>query len=265
MTSSGPPPPPGGVLLLIVALSSERRAIRRGLPAWRRLRRAGIPLLSTRLGDTEIWLAQAGIGLPRARRLLLALGRETPLAGAWSLGFVGGLVPGLAAGDLLCPERARREREGAPCPPPREPGRILAALRAAGCRAHGGGLLTAASPLRTPEAKRQAASGSGAVAVDMEACGVAQAAAELGIPWLALKVVLDPVEAAFPPWLAGCCTPAGNPRLPGIVRALLAGSEARRALAGLGRSARQAAAALTRALGPALRAWAQLDAPGPLQ
>jgi hypothetical protein len=213
----------------------------------------------------DILLAQAGIGLPRARELLLALGREIPLVGAWSLGFVGGLVPGLAAGDLVCPERVLQDGQASPWPAPREPGVVLTALRAAGCRAHGGGLLTVATPLRTPEAKRQAAGRTGAVAVDMEACGVARAAAELGIPWLALKAVLDPVEASLPPWLCGCSSPAGNLRWAGILAALLHGRDARRTLGGLRRAARLAGGGLARGLAPALQAWRRLDAPRPLQ
>jgi hypothetical protein len=126
-------------------------------------------------------------------------------------------------------------------------------------------LLTVTAPIRTPEAKRLAAGRTGAVAVDMEACGVARAAAELGIPWLALKAVLDPLEESLPPWLFRCSSPAGNLRWRGILAALLRGRSARRTLDGLRRSARLAGGGLTRGLAPALQAWARLDAPRPLQ
>jgi hypothetical protein len=121
------------------------------------------------------------------------------------------------------------------------------------------------SPLRTPDAKRAAAARTGASVVDMEAAGVAEAAAELGIPWLALKVVLDPADLPLTARLARCATPAGDPRWTGILAALAAGREARQALWRLRAAARCAAARLAESLGPALAAWAHLDAAGALQ
>jgi len=49
----------------------------------------------------------------------------------------------------------------------------------------------------TPEEKR-ALAGTGALAVDMESYPAARAAVEAGVPWLALRVVLDPLDTSLP-------------------------------------------------------------------
>ena len=120
-------------------------------------------------------------------------------------------------------------------------------------------------PLRTPEAKRRAAADTTAVAVDMEAAGVAEAAMELGIPWLALKVILDPADQTLDDRLDRCTTPEGNPRWSGILATLVEGPETRRMLWSLRFSARLAAASLGRGLEAALSVWARLDATRALQ
>jgi len=228
---------------------------------------AGIPLTAGRLAGREVLLVQAVIGVARARRCLEAVGRAVPLAGAWSLGYAGGLSSEAKMGDLVCPDRILSGEAGtAAYPlPPAQVERILAGLAAAGSRAHRGGLLTVGAPLRTPESKRRAAERTGAVAVDMEAGGVAEAAAALGIPWLALKVVLDPADRDLPASLLGCTGSDGNPRWSGILRALTAGPEVRRTLWRMRAASRLASAALAAGVRPALAAWGRLDAPQSLQ
>jgi len=256
-----------GPLALVVALRAERRALSRAIGLRRPVRVAGIPLTAGRLAGREVLLVQAGIGVARARRCLAALGRAVPLAGVWSLGYAGGLSPEARLGDLVCPDRVLGGEAGPDLSPPtpERVERVLAGLAAAGTPAHRGALLTVGAPLRTPESKRAAAARTGAVAVDMEAGGVAEAAAALGIPWLALKVVLDPADRDLPASLLGCTAPDGNPRWSRILRALAAGSEVRRALWAMGTASRLASAALAAGLEPALAAWAHLDAPRSLQ
>jgi adenosylhomocysteine nucleosidase len=259
-----PDPSAAPVLALIVAMAAERRALERALGPCRRERKGGRLLLRGRLAGQEVLLLQAGIGIDRARRAVAAAAGAAPLAGAWSLGFAGGLHPDLPVGDLVCPARVLHDAGPAREAPPAQE-RVLRELAAAGCGVHGGSLLTVDAPLRTPEAKRAAAGRTGAVAVDMEAAGVASAAAALGLPWLALKAVLDPADAPLPARLARCTTAQGNPRWRGILAALVAGPEGRRTLWAARAAAGRAAAGLERGLGPALRAWARLDATRALQ
>jgi adenosylhomocysteine nucleosidase len=254
-------------LALVVALAAERRALERAIGSRRRVRCAGIPCSRGRLAGWDLFLVQAGIGATRARDTALRMGRSIPLVGAWSLGFAGGLRPTLRTGDLVCPERVLRT-PGAPggaLADASAQAHILDELRLAGLSAHGGPLLTVEAPLRLPDAKRRAAAETAAAAVDMEAAGVAEAAAELGIPWLALKVILDPADQPLDARLARCVTPQGNLRWSGILAVLTEGPEAWRALRRMRRAARVAAASLTRGLEPAFVAWARLDAVRALQ
>jgi hypothetical protein len=89
----------------------------------------------------------------------------------------------------------------------------------------------------------------------MEAAGVAEAAGELGIPWLALKAVVDPAGELLPEFLAGCTTPHGNVRWRGVISCLFAGGGRRRTLQQLGWAARQAALGLTRSLDVVFQGW----------
>jgi hypothetical protein len=131
---------------------------------------------------------------------------------------------------------------------------VVAAISSSGLPFADGSLLSVDSPLRTPEAKRAAHRRTAAVAVDMEAAGVAEAAESLGIPWLAIKAIADTVDESLPEFLAGCTTPRGDLRWRGVLLSLGIGSR-RRALHRLGRASRLASLTLRRGLGVALDAW----------
>jgi nucleoside phosphorylase len=243
-------------LALVVALAQERRALRRCLTSVRRWRTQECHGLTGRLSRQPIVLIQAGIGRDRVRRALLAASHRFPFRAAWSLGFAGGLADGFRPGDLVCPGvvimddgQAGKGFDVGPAH-----AAVAAALAAARMPPSGGPLLSVDSPLRTPEAKRAAHRRTGAVVVDMEAAGVAEAAEGLGIPWLAIKSVVDAVDEPLPGFLLGCTTPRGDLRWLGVLWNLAVGSR-RRALRRLGRASRQAAVALQRGLEVALPAW----------
>jgi nucleoside phosphorylase len=244
-------------IALVVALGQERRALKRSLAFARdrRLRefRAEIGAVS---GGTVV-LMQAGIGWDRARSALLAASRVFPLRAAWSLGFAGGLADGLRAGDLVCPSvvlldegRSGEAYNAAPVHTD-----IRATLSAAGLSVHDGSVLTVGAPLRTPQAKRAAHRRTGAVAVDMEAVGVARGARSLGVPWLTIKAVVDAVEEPLPEFLAGCTTPGGDLRWRGVMWSLVGSGQRRRTLRRLAQSSGQAAVSLQRALDAIFAAW----------
>lgn len=243
-------------IALVVALSQERRALQPLLSSPRRTRSEGFPLLTGEAGGRRVLLVQAGIGRDRARRALLAASRHAPVGAAWSLGFAGALADALRAGDLVCPAVILRDDEPAgralDVGPARAP--VLAALAAAGIALSEGPLLSVDAPLRTPEAKRAAHRRTGAVAVDMEAAGVAEAAGRLGIPWLAIKCVVDAAGEPLPPFLAGCTTPRGDLRWRGVLASLAIGGR-RQALGRLRRASRRAARALAGGLTVAVPAW----------
>jgi nucleoside phosphorylase len=235
---------------LVVALAAERRALLGGLTA-PEVRRVGrLRLVLGAFADRTVVLIQAGIGAARARSAVHTAAREFPFRAAWSLGFAGGLEDGLAAGDLVCPAVVLLDdgRQGQAFAASPSQAAIGAALRGA----HPGPLLTAQTPLRTERAKRAAQERTGAAAVDMEAAGVAAAARDLKIPWLAIKAVVDGVREPLPEFLTGCTLPTGDLRWRGLIASLCIG-ERRRVLRRLRRAAGLSGRNLNRGLDLALR------------
>jgi nucleoside phosphorylase len=242
-------------ILLVVALEVERRALSRRLAGRVREAGTGPPAVAGTLAGQPVIVVQAGLGAERARDAALHAARRAGCASLWSMGLAGGLDRARRPGDLLLPDTVLSSSARAySCP-------LAAGLRLAlsGAAAHGGVLASVAAPVLTPADKLALFTAAGAVAADMEAAGIAEAAAALGVSWLAVKAVLDPADRAVPPFLLAGTGPDGALRpwalaaaacSPGRLRAILEFARlSRRALAGLG----QGAEAL-------VRAWARLDA-----
>lgn len=139
---------------------------------------------------------QSGLGPERAAeasRAALAAGAD----GLVSWGLVGALEPSLRAGDVVLPRRVLCARAEAVNVDPSWYA-CLAPL-ASGFRVVDGDLLTVDAPLESPEAKSAAARATGCVAVDMEAAAVGATAAAAGVPFLALRVVVDTLADRLPP------------------------------------------------------------------
>jgi len=77
------------------------------------------------------------------------------------------------------------------------------ALTERGIPFHSGPLVTVASPVLTPEARRELAAKSGAIAVDMESQTIAGLCRDRGIPCLAMKGVSDDLADDLSPILGG--------------------------------------------------------------
>ncbi len=259
------PPPPHRtspitpVIALVVALSSERRTLERCLPSLQRQPWEESWLSVGEYRGRGVAVLQAGIGPERARSAVLAASRRLSFSGVWSLGFAGGLHEALLTGDLVCPEAVLREAAGVVERVAASPScqAVRAALATQALAVHAGGLLSVGAPLRTPETKRLAQRRTGALAVDMEAAGVADAAGFLGIPWLALKAVVDPVAEPLPEFLDRVTTSQGNLNWMGLIESLVATGR-RQTLRRLGRAAARAAGSLRRGIPVALQAWATL-------
>ena len=117
-------------------------------------------------------------------------------------GFAGGLDPSLPPGvTILCRESI--DVDGHALAPSTEfNATIQAALHLRQQPFVRSRLLTIASPVTGSGAKRDLWNVHGAGGVDMETHGVARAASEAGVPWVALRVVLDPAQHSLPPSLA---------------------------------------------------------------
>ena len=146
-------------------------------------------------------LAVSGMGgaaaAAAARRLVLA--GATALA---SFGMAGGLDPTLICGAVLLPEEVVpvddvNSAAGATATSPQWRQRLRAALPAS-CIAWGGRLASSHRPIARPTAKRDAWRRTGAAAVDMESVAIAQVAGQAGLPFVALRVIVDTASDELP-------------------------------------------------------------------
>jgi adenosylhomocysteine nucleosidase len=160
-------------------------------------------------------LRQSGPGIDRAR----AAAQSAVADGALALvcwGFAGGLGPGIDVGAVVLPRHvvtAGLERL------PTDSGwrRRLVEAVGGGFVVEEGDLLETRDVLDTPRLKARAALGSDAVAVDMESAAVAGVAALAGIPFVAVKVVLDTLTDTLPPGVARWIDERGERRLAPLV------------------------------------------------
>ena len=146
-------------------------------------------------------LAVSGIGGTAAA----AAARRLVLAGAGALasfGLAGGLDPTLICGAVLLPEEViAGDGIGSGdtvSPTSREWRQRLRAALPDSCIACGGRLLTSGRPIGQPRAKADAWRHAGAVAVDMESAAIAQVAEQAGLPFIALRVIVDTAADELP-------------------------------------------------------------------
>src|SRR5881397_154728 len=177
---------------IFTALGWERRAVTEALRA---VEPAGRPRTwRGRLADgASCLVVQTGIGPARAAA-------AAPPAGAFlACGCAGALVDWLVAGDLVAAESVvALGADGRPDERLPGVGAGLAAWAAGrGFRVHAGALV--ASPVVLGTAAAKAALGAtGALAVEMESGALAAAARARGVPFAALRAVLDAAGEALP-------------------------------------------------------------------
>jgi adenosylhomocysteine nucleosidase len=185
----------------------------------------------------------SGPGCERAREAA----RHAIRQGARSLvafGLAGGLEPGIRCGSVLLPAKVIGDA-GEFAADAAWRGRWRDALEGHVPLVEGP-LYSAGVVLTTPEAKAALSRRTGAVAVDMESAGVAEAAAAAGLPFLALRAIADTADDALPEGADRLVTAAGktawrellpflvSPRALGLLIRL--GLRSRRARAQLGRA-----------------------------
>jgi len=201
--------------------------------------------------ETNLRRAVSGVGPERARHAAEALLDQGATA-LLSWGFAGALVPDLAPGTVIAPERIEGEDPG-----PIDPNwrRRLLATAGAGSGIIGGKLAHSDSTLEGPAQKRRLALETGAVAVDQESAAVAAAAVRAGVPFLAIRAILDPVDFRLPPRLTKMAEYWGAVPATWALLTLLRHPAELRYLARLARPLRQAKRSLrglAREMGPEL-------------
>jgi len=218
---------------IFAALGWERRAVTGALRA---VEPGGSSRTwSGRLADgASCLVVQTGIG---PRRASLAAAAVPPAGAFLACGCAGALVDWLAAGDLVAADSViALDAQGRPGERLPSVGAGLAAWAAGrGFRVHAGTLVASPAVLGTAAAKR-ALHATGALAVEMESGALAAAAQARGIPFAALRVVLDGAGEALPAGLDAIDEATGEVR---AGRALAAIARRPRLWPGAGRLARR--------------------------
>jgi adenosylhomocysteine nucleosidase len=195
------------VVGIVAALAAEARALapavwRRGTPA---------PVVDGTL------VAVSGIGSTAAADAARALVEAGATALA-SWGMAGGLDPALSAGTIFLPSKVV-SRDGAgllTTPHWRE--RLSAAIasqRPVIC----GSLLTSSCAVESVAAKAAAFRETGALAVDMESLAIAQIAANHGLPFIAVRVIVDTAHDVLPRAIAAASR-SGQVQIWRLIRAV---------------------------------------------
>jgi len=172
-------------ILVLVALERELRTVARAFGFTGRGNRA-----RGRFRGSDVIIVAVGLGGGSRN----AVADENPRL-IVSCGFSGGLDSELAPGDLVLATSVIGEDGDEVATT--EAVRSAAARALQGLRCSEGKILCTTEVAGTPEEKRALAS-TGALAVDMESYPAARAAVEAGVPWLALRVVLDPLGTSLP-------------------------------------------------------------------
>jgi adenosylhomocysteine nucleosidase len=174
-----------GPVLMLVALEGELRSVARAFG----LSRSG-NLARGRFSGSDVLALAVGIG-GGARAAVV----EKQPRLVVSCGFSGGLDAALIPGDLVLATSVRDETGEELAAPPGIRQHALQALR--GLRCFEGEFVCTTSVAAT-EAEKLALARPGTLALDMESHPAARAAAEAGIPWLAIRAIVDPLRSSLP-------------------------------------------------------------------
>jgi len=201
---------------------------------------------SARLGDAErriyrnpggrAALICAGTGVDRAYTAAKALIENCSPKVIISIGFAGSCTPHLRPGSVVVPATVAEAATG----------------RTFGC-AFGSGQLVTLDRVAGRAGKQEASTRFGAVAVDMEAAGVAAASAEHGKEFGAIKAISDGAEEDLE-FLSGFVTPEGFESGRFIAHIALRPS-LWPSVAALSRNSKLAIAALASATGECMKDW----------
>jgi adenosylhomocysteine nucleosidase len=190
-----------GLILLFYAFSREIAPFKRRQVKRTPLALDGLHGFRAEIGGKEFAVVGHGIGHRRATET--ARGAFDSIPGAELVigtGVVGALSSGLKPGDLVLSDRIMTiDGDGQVAE------RVIAvndshlravgrSLTSAGVAYSTGAILTSHRVLATGAEKRRAKESTGAIAVDMETAAIAAEAAARGLPFVAIRAVLDEVD-----------------------------------------------------------------------
>ena len=182
-----------------------------------------------------------GMGGNSARKAAIKL-QEEGATSLISFGVSGALDSKLHPGDLVLPQSIYNERLLPVSLAWRD--RVQKCLPS-NLRVIGGKLATSKKVLTSLNEKCDFAKITGASAVDLESGAIAEVAEDSDIPFLAIRVISDPIEFSPPLALLDAVNPDGSANLGQIISLLLQRSVTLSTLLRLGKDVRTARATLT--------------------
>jgi adenosylhomocysteine nucleosidase len=241
------------VILIFYAFAREVRAFKRRLKGRAPLGIAGLKGFRAWLGPTQVIAVATGIGTRRAAQAAeRALDTIASPALVIATGVAGALSADLRVGDIVLADRIIADSDSPPhgsaaiAIPGADLIHFAAALNRHGIKFATGPILTVSRVLEDAAAKRDAATASGALAVDMESAAVAAAAHRRGLRFACVRTVLDTLDEEVVG--AGLAGPEGEVSPAAAAGFVLRHPAAVLRLAGMLRSMNRAAAALAGAL-----------------
>ncbi|MBU2839958.1 nucleosidase [Acidithiobacillus thiooxidans] len=206
---------------VVVALAAEARILSSG-----KLRYQTVMDI-----QPQLCMVVSGMGPVRADQAAEQL-LQAGVDGLLSWGTAGGLNPVCRAGDLLVPEQIFWAGRGWPA----DSDWRSALLSQLSGQVLAGGLCSVSEACASVAAKAQLrADYPEAQAVDMESGAVAQRAAQAGIPFLAIRSVVDPAHQSLPATATHSVDCYGRPQALPLLRGLLRHPGDLAPLMGLGR------------------------------
>jgi adenosylhomocysteine nucleosidase len=197
----------------ILLVAADRMEFRGAMDRAAAIRRTAIPVDWARfalLGGNEVLMAANGVGWERAAAAVDAARAVFAPERLVSIGFCGALDPGLPPAAVVVASQVLRED-----------GRTLPACPVESTfPSHRGVVCSAAKVAESAAAKRNLRA-SGAIAVEMEAAGVAGRAQTLGIPFHCIRAVTDLAGEGFDLPFQACLRQDGHFDTMRLLRAAL--------------------------------------------
>jgi adenosylhomocysteine nucleosidase len=149
----------------------------------------------------RLMAVQAGVGQARAAEGARLLVRCFSPAILVSFGFAGGLDPRLVRGTLVIGSALVSENASLAVAVADQAliAGFLAVAEAEGIPAQRGAIVTTQRLVADTASKAALRAKSGACAVDMETAGIVEVAREAGLPWLAVRAIVDSAQDSLPP------------------------------------------------------------------
>ena len=186
-------------LAIVVALDDEIRTVQSKMEIDARVHvRPALFTVGT-LGAKPVVVARSGIGIPAMAAAAAYLLDHYRPAFCLHAGYCGGADPQDQPGDLLIASAVVDARGGTR--EAADASRVAAAeevARAAGLRARSAAVVTVEALVEQPHEKAFVGTQHEAAGIDMESAAFVAACRERGVPWLVVRAVLDPLDAALP-------------------------------------------------------------------